>query len=108
MPRIRKSVELRMSRIKNAGTPIRKYLFSQDNPKMPLIKQVLLWDCSLSYDLVSMEDQLIAQVRPTSTWSDIFQKIIFEFGDTYAVKISDTSIDQRLFLGMVIMGEDIP
>jgi uncharacterized protein YxjI len=45
---------------------------------------------------------LVATVSKTDRWRDVFLGGVFNFKDTYALKIEDPSTDRRLLLGFVL------
>lgn len=56
------------------------------------------WDFTV-YDNAG---KLIGTINKTDRWRDVFLGGIFDFKDTYALKIEDPSVDRRLLLGFVI------
>ena len=52
-------------------------------------------------DFEDASGNLIAKVYYTKKWPEIFQDIVFQFGDTFAMIIKDTSFNKKLLFGLI-------
>ncbi len=55
-----------------------------------------------SFTVKDMKGNLIATIDKADKWRDIFIGNLFDFSDTYIVKIENPFVDRRLLLGFVI------
>ena len=53
------------------------------------------------------DNDLVAEIHKADRWRDIFIGGAFDFSDTYAVKVIDSSIDRKLLLGFVIAIDNV-
>lgn len=54
------------------------------------------------FTVTDMSGKLIGTIKKADKWRDVFLKGLFDFKDTYALKIEDPTVDRRLLLGFVI------
>jgi uncharacterized protein YxjI len=47
-------------------------------------------------------NQIVAEIEKAKKWRDIFLSGVFDFKDTYALKILDNKTDRRILLGFVL------
>jgi uncharacterized protein YxjI len=55
-----------------------------------------------NFTVTDMSGKLLATINKADKWRDIFLKGLFDFKDTYALKIEDPDVDRRNLLGFVI------
>ncbi|MHA1821773.1 MAG: LURP-one-related family protein [Promethearchaeota archaeon] len=55
-----------------------------------------------SFTVTDMQGNLLATIEKADKWRDIFLGGVFDFKDTYAVRIENPNVDRRLLLGFVI------
>lgn len=55
-----------------------------------------------SFDVKDMDGNLKARVGKSDFFKDLVLGGLFDFSDTYAIKVLDTNFDKRLLLGFVI------
>ncbi len=56
-----------------------------------------------SFTITDLTDgKVIAQIEKADKWRDVFLRGIFDFSDTYALKILDHETDRRILLGFVL------
>ena len=67
--------------------------------------QFMGWDFNIYRG--DSETDLVAEVRKTDRWQDVFFGGIINFSDTYAVRIIDPSIDRRKVIGFVIAIDNV-
>ena len=51
--------------------------------------------------------KIVAEIEKADTWRDIFLDGIFDYSDTYALKILDNTTDRRMLLGFVISIDNV-
>ncbi|MHA1338457.1 MAG: LURP-one-related family protein [Promethearchaeota archaeon] len=54
------------------------------------------------FTITDMNGKLIGTIKKADRWRDVFLGGIFDFADTYALKVEDPNVDRRLLLGFVI------
>ena len=55
-----------------------------------------------SFDVKDMDGELKAKIGKSDFFKDLVLGGLFDFSDTYAIKVSDPNYDKRLLLGFVI------
>jgi uncharacterized protein YxjI len=55
-----------------------------------------------NFNVNDMNGKLLGTINKADKWRDIFLGGVFDFKDTYALKIEDPNVDRRLLLGFVI------
>ena len=55
-----------------------------------------------NFTVTDMSGNLIGTIKKANKWRDVFIGGLFDFKDTYALKIEDPNVDRRLLLGFVI------
>lgn len=51
--------------------------------------------------------KLIAEIEKSDTWKDVFLGGIFDYSDTYALRILDNQIDRRILVGFVLSIDNV-
>ena len=49
----------------------------------------------------------IAEIEKADKWRDIFLGGVFDFSDTYALKIHDNETDRRILVGFVLSIDNV-
>jgi len=57
------------------------------------------------YDLTT--DEVVAEIEKADRWRDLFLRGLFDFKDTYALKILDNTTDRRILLGFVLSIDNV-
>jgi uncharacterized protein YxjI len=57
------------------------------------------------YDITT--GKLVAEIEKADRWRDVFLGGIFDFADTYALKILDNETDRRILLGFVLSIDNV-
>ncbi|MBY9014704.1 MAG: LURP-one-related family protein [Candidatus Lokiarchaeota archaeon] len=57
------------------------------------------------YDLTT--GKLVAEIEKADKWRDVFLGGLFDFADTYALKILDNETDRRILLGFVLSIDNV-
>jgi uncharacterized protein YxjI len=57
------------------------------------------------YDLTT--DKVVAEIEKADRWRDIFLRGLFDFKDTYALKILDNKTDRRILVGFVLSIDNV-
>ncbi|MFX0179871.1 MAG: LURP-one-related family protein [Candidatus Hodarchaeota archaeon] len=52
-------------------------------------------------------NKLIAEIEKADRWRDVFLRGMFDFADTYALKILDNETDRRILLGFVLSIDNV-
>ncbi len=60
-----------------------------------------------SYKVTDMSGNLIAEIEKADKWRDIFLGGLFDFKDTYALRILDNVTDRRILLGFVLSIDNV-
>ncbi|MFX1374834.1 MAG: LURP-one-related family protein [Promethearchaeota archaeon] len=60
-----------------------------------------------SYKVTDMSGKLIAEIEKTDKWRDVFLGGVFDFKDTYALRILDNETDRRILLGFVLSIDNV-
>jgi uncharacterized protein YxjI len=61
-----------------------------------------------SYKVINFKTgELIAEIEKADKWRDIFLGGIFDFKDTYALRIHDNKTDRRILLGFVLSIDNV-
>ena len=55
-----------------------------------------------NFDITDTKGNKIAEVSKADRWRDVLLSGVFDFSDTYAVHILDSTYDKRIILGLVI------
>jgi len=55
-----------------------------------------------NFDVKDMDGKLKAKIGKSDFFKDLVLGGLFDFSDTYAIKILDSSYDKRMLLGFVI------
>jgi len=60
-----------------------------------------------SFKVTDMSGNLIAEIEKADRWRDIFLGGLFDFKDTYALRILDNTTDRRILLGFVLSIDNV-
>ena len=60
-----------------------------------------------SYKVTDMSGNLVAEIEKADKWRDIFLGGLFDFKDTYALRIMDNVTDRRILLGFVLSIDNV-
>lgn len=60
-----------------------------------------------SYKVTDMSGNLVAEIEKADKWRDIFLGGLFDFKDTYALRIVDNVTDRRILLGFVLSIDNV-
>jgi uncharacterized protein YxjI len=60
-----------------------------------------------SFKVTDMSGNLIAEIEKADRWRDIFLGGLFDFKDTYALRILDNQTDRRILLGFVLSIDNV-
>ena len=55
-----------------------------------------------NFDITDPKGNKVAEVSKADRWRDVFLSGIFDYSDTYAIHILDSTYDRRIILGLVI------
>ncbi|MCX6012816.1 MAG: LURP-one-related family protein [Chloroflexi bacterium] len=55
------------------------------------------------FSIVDNNNILIAQIRQSETWPEIFKRYSFDFSNTYTLNVIDLNYDRKLILGFVVV-----
>ena len=60
-----------------------------------------------SFKITDMSGNLIAEIEKADRWRDVFLGGLFDFKDTYALRILDNQTDRRILLGFVLSIDNV-
>jgi len=60
-----------------------------------------------SYKVTDMSGKLIAEIEKADRWRDLFLSGLWDFKDTYALRILDNETDRRILLGFVLSIDNV-
>ena len=93
---------------------LEKTVFSVLKPKFylkdPLNNKIMIAQGrfgGFSFTITDRNEKLIATIKKADKWQDVFVRGVFDFKDTYALKIEDMNVDRRLLLGFVIAIDNV-
>ena len=62
-------------------------------------------DLGADFEILNNVGSIIATVKNTEHWREVFKGVMFEFGDIKGVRIFDLLVDRRLIFGIILIME---
>ncbi len=69
------------------------------------ILKAYIGDFGADFEILNNRRHLIALIQNTANWREIFNEVMFEFGDIKGIEICDFSIDRKFIISLLMIME---